>query len=491
MLVGWLRAHGYGWTLAVRVLAPLAVLAIEGWPALVGAVLVQEGCLWLAGRLTESCQRSFCARLFLAAYGLRVLIVLPSHYFASAGLAITLANMNFVSPGDGNGAFFPDDYTNDLVAEWLVRIARGDGTVSIFGGHQHLLDGLYPYLLMGMYAVFGYSPVLPKLLNAGLGALSAVLMFEIGRRVFSMRAAVFAAVGAAVVPTMLVWSVVTLKESLVLFIVLLALRMVQFLTTAPASSSRIADALVLMAALLALLLDLRPTTVVILLGMLLIVWGVRSPFRRQVRGWQFSFAALALVLIVGGGLWYARSRTSSRPLTGVVEDVVLQIRHRRAQEAALARSQIRPEQDVLTATGSTIPAAEAASDAAPFSVVGDVAAPLAFALLAPAPWQAHTLTELATGAEMLIWYALLGAACFAWRAQPRQHLFVVCLVVYGVANWIVLAASEGNLGNLLRHRLMLDPVLLLLGCGGLDWLASRQSLARRQHTIRTDQYVPE
>jgi hypothetical protein len=461
----------------VRVLAPLGALVVEGWPAFLGAVLVQEGCLWLAAPLTEVCQRAFCTRLFLAAYGLRVAIALPSHYLKRLD--------------NGNGSFFPDDYTNDLVAEWLVRIARGDGTVAIFAGHQHLLDGLYPYLLMGIYAVFGYSPLLPKLLNAGVGALSAVLVFEMGRRIFRMRAAVLAAIGAAVVPTMLVWSVVSLKESLVLFVALLALRVVQFLSTAAAHSSRIADALVLLAALLALLLDLRPTTVAIVAGLLVMVWAARSPYRRRVRSWQFGFAVLVLVLIVGGGVWFARSRTSSRPLTAVGEDIVLQIRHRRAQEAALARSQIRPEQDVLTANGSAIPAAEAASDAAPFSVGGDIVEPLAFALLAPAPWQAHTLTELAVGAEMLMWYALLGAALFTWRAQPRERLFVACLVAYGVANWLVLAASEGNLGNLLRHRLMLDPILLLLGCGGLDWLACRQTLARREQTIVTDQYVAE
>ena len=47
---------------------------------------------------------------------------------------------------------------------------------------------------------------------------------------------------------------------------------------------------------------------------------------------------------------------------------------------------------------------------------------------------------------------------------------MVCLAVYAIANWLVLAASEGNLGNLLRHRLTLDPSLLILGGAGLDWM---------------------
>ena len=99
MLVGWLRGRAGGWTLAIRVLAPLGALLIEGWPALIGAVLIQEGCLWLAGRLTDACQRTFCTRVFMAAYGLRVAIALPTHYLHK------LSN--------GNGSLFPDDFPSE------------------------------------------------------------------------------------------------------------------------------------------------------------------------------------------------------------------------------------------------------------------------------------------------------------------------------------------------------------------------------------------
>ena len=93
----------------------MGALVVEGWPALVGAVLIQEAGLWLAGRLGGTCARTVAQRLFLAAYGLRVAITVPTHYVAKLG--------------DGDGALFSDDYTNDLVGEWLVRIARGDTAV--------------------------------------------------------------------------------------------------------------------------------------------------------------------------------------------------------------------------------------------------------------------------------------------------------------------------------------------------------------------------
>jgi len=451
---GWLC--GDAWGRAIRVLAPLGALVVEGWPALVGAVLLQEGGLWLAARFTSCCElRPTTRRLFLAAYGLRVVVVLPTHYYQK------LVN--------GSGALFPDDYTNDLVGEWLVRIARGDA-LWIFSGHQQVLGSIYPYLLMAAYSVFGYTPVLPKLVNSCLAALSAVLVFEMARRAFHMRVAIVAWLGAAVLPSLVVWSVASLKETLVLFVALLGLWTLQFLTTVPARSHRLADALVLFFAVLTLLLDLRAITTLFLAVLLAVVCATRSRERFVGRPIRLGFAVLAVVVVVGGGLWVVRSRTSSRPFTAIVEDVVLVIRHRRAQEAASAGSQFRIGLDTTSVTGSDLPASEAASDSAPFSLVGDVFEPLGYALLAPAPWQAHSLMELGASAEMAVWYVLLVTTCLAWVASPQQRLFVVCLALYGIANWLLLAATEGNLGNLMRHRLMLDPVLLILGAAGLEWL---------------------
>ena len=432
-------------------LAPLGALVVEGWPAAVGALLVQEAGLWLARRLAQQPRWSLVSGLFLAAYGLRVAIALPTHYVAKLG--------------NGNGALFLDDYTNDLVAEWLGRIARGEA-LAIFPGHQHLLDGLYPYLLMGMYATLGYAPLVPKLLNAALAGLCVVLVYEIARDVFRPSVALIAGVVAAVLPSLVVWSVVTLKEPLALLLTLVSLRAVQQLIAAPAG--RTTAPLVTLLAALAVTLDLRSTTAAIVLGVALV--GLLGRRGLRTSAWQAGLGALALVVLVGGGLWTARSWATGRPPLAVVQDVGLQLRHRRAQEAASARSQIRDQHEVFSAEGTELPDAEAASDAAPFSVLGDVLDPLGYALLAPAPWQVHSLRELAASGEMPMWYALLAGALLAWRNQPRQRLFVGCLLLYGVASWLVLAASEGNLGNLLRHRMMLTPTLLVLGAAGLDWL---------------------
>jgi hypothetical protein len=443
------------WQGAVRVIAPLGALYVEGWPALIGALLVQEGGLWLARRVTDTPHRQMASTLFLVAYGLRMLIVLPTHYVAKLG--------------NGSGALYRDDYTNDLVGEWLVRIARGEGATAIFPGHQYLLDSVYSYLLMGIYAAFGYVPLLPKLLNVSLAALCAVLTFEIARKLFNQRVAVLAGLGMALLPSLIVWSVATLKETLVLFVSLVALWALQIVSEADHHERRVWDALVLLLGATLLLLDLRLSSafiVVALLGVFIVGrWHVR------LRGWQLGLAGMAIAGLLVGTALVVRERTSNRPISATFEDIALQIRHRRAQEAAGAQSQLRPESDVASGPTSQLPAAEALSDAAPFSFTGDVVDPLGYALLAPAPWQAGSTLELAASLEMIVWYVLVVASFFAWRDAPRQPLFFFGLVAYGVANWLILAAVEGNVGNLLRHRMMLDPVLLILGAAGLGWLS--------------------
>ena len=478
MVIKRLRGAGWG-RLVVRLLAPLGAFLLEGWPALVGALLVQEGGLWLAGRLSGACQRRFARGLFLGAWGLRVAIALPAHYVAKLG--------------NGSGALFQDDYTNDLVGQWLVRLARGDGSIAIFAGHQYLLDSIYTYLLMALYAIFGYAPLLPKLVNIGLAGLCAVLIFEIARKSFGMPAAVIAAVGAAVLPSLVVWSVATLKETLVLFTSLVGLWLIQFLAEADRRHPRLADALVLLLATVVVLLDLRASTAAVLVGLLAVVFLARSHV--WLRTWQTAVLAIAVVGVLAGGVVVLRLRSSDRPVTALFEDAALQIRHRRAQEAASARSQLRPEVEVVSPTGSHLPAAEAASDAAPFSVLDDVIDPLGYALLAPAPWQAQSTAELAASAEMAVWYVLVATSLFAWAAVARARLFVICLIVYGVANWLILAAVEGNLGNLLRHRLGLDSALLILGASGLEWLRSRlaglQLLPGTRQAILPHEHVTE
>jgi hypothetical protein len=57
----------------------------------------------------------------------------------------------------------------------------------------------------------------------------------------------------------------------------------------------------------------------------------------------------------------------------------------------------------------------------------------------------------------------------AWAARPRERAYVALLALYGLVTLALLGLAEGNLGNLLRHRMMLVPTFLVLGGAGLHW----------------------
>ena len=132
---------------------------------------------------------------------------------------------------------------------------------------------------MGIYAVFGYTPLLPKLLNISLAALCAVLTFEIARKLFGQRVAIVAALGTVFLPSLIVWSVATLKETLVLFASLLALWALQILSETDRHDRHFANALVVLLGATLLLLDLRSSSAFIVVGLLALFIVARSHVR--------------------------------------------------------------------------------------------------------------------------------------------------------------------------------------------------------------------
>jgi len=78
--------------------------------------------------------------------------------------------------------------------DWAVAIARGDW----LGDQVFFLGPLYPYLLGLVYALAGPSILLAKTLQVLLGAGTTVLVWALGRRLFSPRVGLLAAAGWAV-----------------------------------------------------------------------------------------------------------------------------------------------------------------------------------------------------------------------------------------------------------------------------------------------------
>ena len=98
--------------------------------------------------------------------------------------------------------------------DWALRIAGGDW----IGDSIFWVDPLYAYFLGLLYLVLGPAPWAPLLIQAMLGALTAVLVYAIGRRTFSETAGLLAGVLAAGWDLLIFYDGVLLKTSLTTFL---------------------------------------------------------------------------------------------------------------------------------------------------------------------------------------------------------------------------------------------------------------------------------
>lgn len=103
-----------------------------------------------------------------------------------------------------------------------ASIARGDGFMP-FGNLIQRRAPLYPLVIGGVYWVFGERPLLVLLLQCILHAGTALLLFDLTRRLFGQRAAVIAGVLCAVHPVLLRYVPDLHLETLFTFLVTLTI----------------------------------------------------------------------------------------------------------------------------------------------------------------------------------------------------------------------------------------------------------------------------
>ncbi|MSQ37872.1 MAG: hypothetical protein EXR61_06125, partial [Chloroflexi bacterium] len=102
---------------------------------------------------------------------------------------------------------------------------------------------------------------------------------------------------------------------------------------------------------------------------------------------------------------------------------------------------------------------------------------LAYAVLAPFPWEVRRTADLATIPEMLAWYLLFTLAVWSlWRFR-RHWWLLVPFALYVAGLLAVFTLAEGNVGTLYRHRSMIIPAVAVLASPGL--VALWDALGRR------------
>ena len=431
-----------------------------------GAILPALMALLAAWGIVRYCfqgaERGFLSVLLLAAFAVRAAVALVLH-----PLLVTDVRREGGRFDTFIGFMFEDDRAFDVVSWALARYWAG--VLSQTASSQDYLINNYTLLMGGLYYLLGRDVMGPKLLNCVFGALAAVAAYQLAKELGGGRAAKFAAVLATFFPSLILWSVLNLKDTLV--VLLIAVTMLGGLKFAKRPS--LAWAVVTILAFAALE-NLR-LYVFFALGWLL--WMSffivnRAPWRRRLAiGVPFALALLSVVYITNESQQLGLRYLSAKRLEALASS--------REFGAREADTGIELERVPRTEDGYTIQLRTAPKV-------------LPYVLWGPFPWDARGTRQMAVIPETLAWYgiqALALTAMLGYRRDRWRELFLP--VAFGGGLVLVFSMIEGNVGTIYRHRAMLLlPAFAVAGLGYV-WVADRWA-KRREHPVATRaETVPE
>ncbi|MCU0726832.1 MAG: glycosyltransferase family 39 protein [Planctomycetes bacterium] len=414
ILLAWSEAGDTG---------PLSALALAGFTLFALAVVLA---VWRTLRATAGGDPQKDRRLFL------LLVIV-------AGFAVRVAVAALFRMNDQNTVIAPDEETFDgnaaLFAGWL----RGEQPLRLSPRYLRSSQVGYFYFVGFLYYLFGHEPFVAVLANCLIGAVTALPVYRIAERLGGQAAARPATVLATFFPSVLLWSALLIRDSLVVFVLML-----------------IVDAQMRLAERFGLLRLLR-------LGLCLILLGT-------LRQYLFLLMALsaAVSLLVGRA-----GRIGPALLKGVAAILLIAVIMRVAgfglwemERASLAdlNLQRKYSASVESAQGSFRPEVDISS---PGRAIAWLPVGVAYFLFAPFPWQVLSGRQKFGLPDVICFYLLLPAVIrgilVAVRRRLRESVMLLLMVV---SITVLYALVEGNVGIVFRHRAqVLVPFMIFAGLG--------------------------
>jgi 4-amino-4-deoxy-L-arabinose transferase-like glycosyltransferase len=387
--------------------------------------------------------RNFLLRLFVLAVLVRVI----------------LATFIFIA---GYEAFFGGDATTyDIFGKSLLQSWHGDAYHSArYAGFIKSGAGAWGmlYVVAGVYQVVGENRFAVQLINASVGASTAIVVYYVAQTLFSnIRVSRVAAVLVAFFPSLILWSSQALKDGLIILAlalgILATLRLMEKIT---------AGYVVVLTVCLLGLLSLR---FYIFYMMVASVAGSFFLGMKTMNAQSFMqrFAAIAVIGMVF--TWFGVLRYAGMQFERYADLRVIQMSR---TDQANAGSGFGKDVDVGTAEG--------ALTAIPIGLV--------YLLFAPFPWDMATLRQSITLPEMFIWWAsfplLVLGLWYALRHRLRQ---VSPIVIFTTMLTLAYSVFQGNVGTAYRQRSQLLVFYFIFVAVGAVLLKERAEDRRRQQKL--------
>jgi hypothetical protein len=376
------------------------------------------------------------------------------------GVAFRLLLFAAIHRTVGPYVFAPDQWTFE---------SRGFGLLNYWNGVGPLPRALtesvqfaYPGINAAIYLVFGPAKAAPAILNMFFSAWTAIPLYHLALQLVRRNRAV-ARISAALVvlfPSLMLWSVLNIREAPTILTLTTALYLMVRLQHAPDLRGLLGTA-----ALLSILLMFREY-LVFLVGVGAVAGILMGRSTSPVRAMVGGSAILILMAFAAQRFGYGVS-LAEEPTLGLAQSL-------RRGFLFDANSAYGQGADISTPAGALA-----------FLPIG-----LAYFLFAPFPWDITSVLQAVTLPETLMWYALVPVgvwgAILALRHDPRS--FTVPMAVLLTVTFAY-ALVEGNVGTAYRHRAQILPIVFLFCAIGLrdmhaQWLARVQAARQRRAEAR-------
>lgn len=464
------RTMRYPAGLAAAVVGLLA-LALTASPLLVCTALVVPFCFTRIARGLPEHERRFLIGLLVAAMAVRAALV-------ALQLVKGLPLLSDLSVGAlaGDESYYLSRAlrVRDLLLGYAATKYDYFVATDAYGQTSYLS------LLAWLQVVFGPTPYSMKVVNGLLFVCGAGLLFRMTRTSFGTLPAFTGLTMLLFLPSLLFSSVSLLKESSYFFAGAV------FVTCAWRSAARIergdwrgAIPATVVAALALVVVDgLRRGGLILLAGGFLL--GLVIWFVGQSRG-RLAVAAAVSLLVVGSVAVVPAAR--SRFVTGVESAAKRHAGH------VFTVGHVYKLMDEGFYTTPEFPSAWDLRLSPPQALRFLVRAAISF-VATPWPWEMRSTSELAFMPEHILWYLMIATLPFGvvagWRINP---LATALLLGVALPTAAVVAATNGNVGTLLRMRGLVTPYFAWVSAVGLcaigEWLCSMPPVRRAQFSERT------
>lgn len=408
-------------TVAFLPIAHLVPILIVVLGVLYGVVFIRQ----------DTQEHIFLSELFFLSFISRILIslLLYNIVFVNKGVGLL---------GDGWG-YSENGYS--ILQLWLNGIRDIDVIVAHFDTNSWSGTlGSYDFWNAIVYYFTGKSPFSVIFVNCLASSLTIIAIYYLTEQLYNKKAAKISAILTAFWPSLFMWSIQNLKESLCIFLIaMLIWPMVQL-------KVKFRFYLVFLIILASIALkELRMVSFTIFYVVIFPVSLILFLWKKN----KVLFIFLLLLVGISSTVIISNYLKNSSTLGYSSLEYINYMRKVRAY----GNTAFLPNLDITN----------------PVIFIFFVPVALLVAWLAPFPWQIGSASQIIALPEMLLYYLLLPAMFSGWKFIIRHKIReggIICIYIFTMM--LVLAFVEGNIGTLFRHRAMVLPFMFILVGIGLD-----------------------